>query len=134
MAYFKCNFYSQVLYQNTNINIIIPTPNSDEVLNNKDSSYFKKGNEYQTIYLLHGAYGDYSDWMRLTSIEHYAQNHKVAVVMPSVTNSFYQDMFRGENYLTYVTKELPEFVRTLFPLSEKREDNFTAGLSRNNFV
>jgi S-formylglutathione hydrolase FrmB len=133
MAFFQCNFYSQSLCVNTNIGLIIPTPNSDEVLNKKSSDYFKPGISYQTLYLFHGAYGDYSDWMRLTGIERYAQERKVAVVMPSVANSFYQDMYRGERYLTYVAEELPRFVRTIFPLSSARDDNFTAGLSMGGY-
>ena len=133
MAFLQCNFYSQVLHSNVVIGVILPSPNSSEVLSNGDSEYFHPGVLYQTLYLFHGAYGDYSDWMRFTSIERYAQQRKIAVVMPSVQNSFYQDMYLGERYLTYVTEELPRFVRTLFPLSVKREDTFTAGLSMGGY-
>ncbi|MDD2958641.1 MAG: alpha/beta hydrolase family protein [Lachnospiraceae bacterium] len=133
MAFFQTNFFSPVLGFNTDINVLIPTPNSDEILNHKKSDYFFDGAKYQVLYLLHGAYGDYSDWMRLTSIEKYAQNHKLAVVMPSASNSFYQDMFRGSSYLTYLTEELPQFVKALFPISAKRENTFTAGLSMGGY-
>jgi putative tributyrin esterase len=133
MAFFQCNFYSQSLYMNTNIGVIIPTPIPEEVYIKKDYNYFKPGVKYKTIFLFHGAYGDYSDWMRFTGIERYAQAHRVAVVMPSVSNSYYLNMYRGERYLTYVTEELPAFVRTIFPLSDKREDNYTAGLSMGGY-
>ncbi|SDM62844.1 alpha/beta hydrolase [Acetanaerobacterium elongatum] len=133
MAFFQCNFFSPTLCFNTDINVFIPTPNSDELQNGKKSDYFYDGAHFQVLYLLHGAYGDYTDWMRLTNIEKYAQNHKLAVVMPSASNSFYQDMFRGSAYLTYLTKELPEFVRALFPISLKRENTFTAGLSMGGY-
>ena len=116
MAFFQVNFFSPTLRFGTDVNVVIPTPNSDELMNHKDTSYFHTGAKYQVLYLLHGAYGDYSDWMRLTSIEKYAQNHKIAVVMPSASNSFYQDMYRGSQYLTYLTEELPEFIESLFPL------------------
>lgn len=133
MAFFQVNFFSPTLCFNTDVNIFIPTPNSDEILNNKKSDYFHSGAKFQVLYLLHGAYGDYMDWMRLTSIEKYAQNHKLAVVMPSASNSFYQDMHRGSKYLTYLTEELPAFVQSLFPVSAKREDTFTAGLSMGGY-
>jgi S-formylglutathione hydrolase FrmB len=113
--------------------VFIPTPNSDEILNNKKSDYLYEGAKFQVLYLLHGAYGDYMDWMRLTSIEKYAQNHKLAVVMPSASNSFYLDMYRGSAYLTYLTEELPQFVSALFPISRKRENNFTGGLSMGGY-
>lgn len=133
MAFFQTNFFSPALGFGTDIDVFIPTPNSDEILNNKNSDYFYDGAKFQVLYLLHGAYGDYSDWMRLTSIEKYAQNHKLAVVMPSASNSFYQDMFRGGAYLTYLTEELPRFVSSVFPVSAKRENTFTAGLSMGGY-
>ncbi len=133
MAYIQCSFFSQTLKFSTNIGVIIPSPNSDEIFNHTNPGYFEPGIKYQTVYLLHGGYGDCSDWMRWTSIERYAQERKVAVVMPSAGNSFYQDMYRGEQYFTYVTEELPRFVRTLFPFSHEREDNFTLGLSMGGY-
>lgn len=133
MAFLQCNFYSQVLHSNVVIGVILPSPDSSEVLSRGDSKYFHPGILYQTLYLFHGAYGDCSDWMRFTSIERYAQQRKIAVVMPSAQNSFYQDMYLGEQYLTYVAEELPRFVQTLFPLSNRREDTFTAGLSMGGY-
>lgn len=132
MAFFQVNFFSPTLGFPTDVNVFIPSPNSDEILNRKKTEY-KKNRKYQVLYLLHGAYGDYTDWMRLTSIEKYAQNHKLAVVMPSAANSFYEDMFRGSDYLTYLTEELPKFVSSVFPISTRREDTFTAGLSMGGY-
>lgn len=133
MAFFQMNFFSSALCFNTDVYVFIPTPNSDELLNHKKSDYFKEGARFQVLYLLHGAYGDCTDWMRLTSIEKYAQEHKLAVVMPSASNSFYQDMWRGSAYLTYLTEELPQFVNILFPVSRKRENTFVAGLSMGGY-
>ena len=133
MDFMQCNFFSPALNYSTNINVFVPTPNSDEVLNHKTADYFEEGNKFQVLYLLHGAYGDYSDWYRLTSIEKYGQTHKLAVVTPSVSNSFYQDMYRGSAYLTYILEELPAFVKSIFPVSDKREDTFVAGLSMGGY-
>lgn len=133
MANIHCNYYSNALQLNTDINVVIPTPNSDELMNHKDTSYWREGAKYQVLYLLHGTYGDYSDWCHLTSIEKYAQNHKIMVVMPSVANSFYQDMVYGPAYLTFLTEELPEYLGRLFPASTRREDSFVAGLSMGGY-
>lgn len=133
MAYIQCSFYSQSLKSGTTIGVILPSPDSNDIFGSGDLSYFSPGIRFQTLYLFHGAYGDYSDWTRNTSIERYAQERRVAVVMPSVGNSFYQDMYQGEPYLTFVSEELPRFVQTLFPLSSAREDNFTAGLSMGGY-
>ena len=103
----------------------LPTPNGD--------LYQRLRQAGTPMVFLHGAYGDYSDWARLTGIERYAQAHKIAVVMPSADNSFYQDMYRGGKYLTYFTRELPDYIARLFPVSTKREDTFVAGLSMGGY-
>ena len=43
--------------------------------------------------------------------------------------SCYANMAHGRRYYDYVANELPEIMRGMFPLSDKREDNFIAGLS-----
>ncbi len=133
MAFFQVNLFSPVLGFPVDVDIFVPTPNSDEVLNNKNSDYFTEGVKFQVLYLLHGAYGDHTDWFRLTSIEKYATLHKLAVVMPAVANSFYQDMHTGGAYLRFLTEELPEFVEKMFPVSTRREDTFAAGLSMGGY-
>ena len=133
MAFIQCNFYSKTLQSSTTINVILPSPDSNDIFGSGDMAFFSPGIRFQTLYLFHGAYGDYSDWMRNTSIERYAQKRRLAVIMPSVGNSFYQDMYLGDAFLTFVSEELPHFVQTAFPLSSAREDNFTAGLSMGGY-
>lgn len=88
---------------------------------------------YQTLYLLHGLSDDHTIWMRRTSIERYAALKNIAVVMPAVGRSFYQDMANGAKYWTYLSEELPALCQEWFPLSAKREDNFAAGLSMGGY-
>lgn len=133
MAFFQINYYSQILRINTNINVFIPTPDSEEALENRRTAFFQDGAKYQVMYLLHGTYGDYSDWMRLTSVERYAQSHKMALVMPSAENSFYHNMVKGADYFDYLTVELPAFITNYFPISRKRENTFIAGLSMGGY-
>ena len=128
MALIHCNFFSEALRSNTDINVIIPTPHPVETPLNP-GNYFHKGAKYQVLYLLHGTFGDYTDWQRLSSIEKYAQFAKLMVVMPSGANAFYQDMANGPKYFTFMTEELPAFIQTLFPASDRREDTFVGGLS-----
>jgi S-formylglutathione hydrolase FrmB len=88
---------------------------------------------YQTLYLLHGLSDDHTIWMRRTSIERYAAAKNLAVVMPAVARSFYQDMAGGPRYWTFLNEELPAVMRQFFPLSAAREDNFAAGLSMGGY-
>ena len=39
----------------------------------------------------------------------------------------------GENWFDLVEKELPEFVETNFPISDKKEDRYVAGLSMGGY-
>lgn len=128
MALLQCNFFSTTLCFGTNVDVFLPsvTPN-DEI------SRPYEGGRFQVLYLLHGAYDDHTSWLLQTSITRYAQDRCLAVVMPSVSNSFYQDMLYGSAYLTYLTEELPRFVESLFPVSTRRQDTFIAGNSMGGY-
>ena len=128
MGLIKFNFLSRVLREYTNVTVVLPTLTHQEVEENPNATYVS-GTKFQTLYLLHGVTGDDSHWGRFTSVERYAQNNKIALVMPSADNGFYSDLVDGRRYWTFISEELPNIARAYFPLSEKREDNFVAGLS-----
>lgn len=125
MSFIQLNFNSKCLGMRTNVNVIIPE--SDEIFSDKFSKNLK------TLYLLHGLGNDYSAYMRYTSIERYALKKNLAVIMPSADHSFYTDMEYGHNYFTFISEEIPRFIRNVFPLSDKREDNFIAGHSMGGY-
>lgn len=89
--------------------------------------------KHPTLYLLHGLSDDHTIWMRRTSIERYAASLGIAVVMPAVHRSFCTDMYDGGKYWQFVSEELPAIAQSFFPLSDKREDNFVAGLSMGGY-
>lgn len=127
MALFHCNFYSKYLGYDTQVNVILPE-NRDPYLFDEDRDYY-----FQAIYLLHGLGDDCNGWMRKSSIERYALEHQLAVIMPSGEDSFYLDTATGKNYFSYMTKELPKKMGKLFPISDKPEDTFLAGLSMGGY-
>ena len=89
---------------------------------------------FKTLYLLHGVFGSYIDWVNGTRIQRYAEEHDLAVVMPSGDNAFYVDQPGANNYYgEFVGKELVELTRKMFPLSRKREDTFIGGLSMGGY-
>lgn len=120
----NCQFYSPVLRRNTQVNVVVATPD-------EENQPVKKNQK--VLYLLHGLHGDASSWLHLSSIERYARDFDLTVVMPDAGNSFYQDMVHGERFFTYISQELPAFVQGLFPVSAKREDTFIAGLSMGGY-
>ena len=132
--FLTCHYFSFTLHRNTEINIVIPTPEGDEQIAavGKDVRYDYE-NGLPVVYLLHGAFGDNSSWMRYSSIERYLQSHNMIGVMAGVENSFYQDMVHGGKYYTFMTEELPAYITRLFPASKKREDTYIAGLSMGGY-
>lgn len=133
MAHIQLNFYSNELMKNSNVTVFLPTQDADDYLFGTGNAKYDSAKKYQTLYLLHGSYGDHSDWSRLSRVEQYAQAHCLAVVMPSGENSAYLNMDAGENYLNYIGRELPQFLQTIFPLSTQQKDNFIAGLSMGGY-
>ena len=86
-----------------------------------------------TLYLLHGLSDDDTIWTRHTSIERYATELGLAVIMPQVHRSFYTDEIHGNRYWTFLSEELPAIVNRFFRLSPRREDTFVAGLSMGGY-
>lgn len=123
MAFLHLSFFSQVLNMNTTVNVILP-----EV-----SAECTGADGYQVLYLLHGYSGNSDDWMRFTAVERYAQEHGLAVVMPSAGNSFYCNTASGDRYWDYIAEELPHVMQAYFPFSVKRERNLVAGLSMGGY-
>jgi putative tributyrin esterase len=129
MAFFDCHFFSDTLALSVSAYVLLPQQTSRQI----GMSGGKAATKYQTLYLLHGLSDDHTIWMRRTSIERYAANRNLAVVMPAVDRSFYQDMARGPRYWSFLSEELPTICRQFFPLSSEREDNFAAGLSMGGY-
>ena len=131
MALFDIKLFSTSLLTNTDVRVVIPTP--DEPFVPDSTPFYHKDKRYQVLYLLHGAFGDCTVWTRNTGIERYAQKYNLAVVSASVTNSCYLDMVHGPRFMTYMTKELPAFINAMFPVSDRPEDTFIAGLSMGGY-
>lgn len=134
MAIMTCNYSSSVLKRYVTINVFIPTPDGNEQISREDVQkqyHYKDG--LPVVYLLHGAYGNYSSWLRFSNVERYAQKHCCALVMASADNSFYQDKAHGDAYHTFFAEELPEFIKNVFPVSGKREDTYIAGFSMGGY-
>ncbi|MBQ8525715.1 MAG: esterase family protein [Clostridia bacterium] len=130
MALINIRFASEALGMQTNINVVVPQKSTQGEIGIKNNA---RGERYKTLYLLHGLSDDNSIWLRRTSIERYATEYGIAVVMPEVARSFYTDMKYGGKYYTFVSKEVPRIAREFLPLSDKREDNFIAGLSMGGY-
>ena len=127
MALLQIGFFAETLGKQVHMNVLLPQRSGSRALPGEIPSY-------PTLYLLHGMSDDYTIWERRTSIERYAADKNLAVVMPDGDLSWYTDMKFGGRYFTFLSEELPAVCRDLFPqLSQKREDTFVAGLSMGGY-
>ena len=129
MALLDCKFYSESLNLSTSMVVILPQ-NTESQIGMKNNA---AAGPHPTLYLLHGLSDDETIWTRRTSIERYVASLGIAVVMPAVHRSFYTDMESGGAYESFIAEELPRIARSFFPLSERREDTFIAGLSMGGY-
>lgn len=130
MALISVDFISESLKRTVTFNAIIPT---DKFV--RPGTPKPELKPFKTLYLLHGIFGNYTDWVTSTRIQRWAQDNDLAVIMPSGENGFYIDHAdrSDQMYGEFIGKELVDFTRKLFRLSEKREDTFIAGLSMGGY-
>ena len=130
MALIELKFFSQSLGMQAEAYVVMPQKSTVGEIGIGGKS---ESEEYKCLYLLHGLSDDHSIWLRRTSIERYAADYGICVVMPCGARSFYTDMKYGMKYFTYITEELPRVVREFFKVSDKREDTCIAGLSMGGY-
>ncbi len=129
MALLEATVHSQTLEREVDFLVILPESAQGLIgMESKESACCP------TLYLLHGMSDDHTIWLRRTSIERYASEKGLAVVMPAADLSFYSNMAMGEPYWDFISGELPALCRSMFPqMSRKREDTFVAGLSMGGY-
>jgi putative tributyrin esterase len=118
MALIRCDFASETLELDTSMTVLLPDEGDAPP---------------PVLYLLHGLTDDHTAWTRLTSIERYAAEKGIAVVMPQVHRSFYANEAYGMRFWDFLADELPRTVERFFRVSARREDTFVAGLSMGGY-
>lgn len=120
MAHLVVDYYADALGVQTRMHVLLPQRLA--------------AGKAKTLYLLHGMSDDEGTWMRRTSIERYAEEHGLAVVMPDGGLGWYTDMYRGLAWFKFISGELPALCRRFFPiLSDKREDTYIGGNSMGGY-
>lgn len=129
MALLQVSFFSKSLMRTVPVTVVLPV----------DKIFFlgmpvREEKPFKTLYLLHGIFGNHTDWVSGTNIQRWAEEKDLAVVMPSGENSFYVDNpGEGRDFGRFTGEELVEVTRKMFPLSRRREDTYIAGLSMGGY-
>jgi S-formylglutathione hydrolase FrmB len=112
--------YSEAMHRN--IKTIVIKPNN-----------YKKGNEFPVVYLLHGAYGRYDNWLlKVPSLQAEADRYSMLIVCPDGSvNSWYFDSPVDSSYKfeTHVGKEVPAYIDANYKTKKDRKYRAIVGLS-----
>lgn len=100
------------------------------------NSYAKSKANYPVLYLLHGAYGHFNDWLSKTPdknlLHNLADQYNIIIVMPEgETFSFYLDspVNKGSQFETYITEEVIQKVDHTYRTINDRKGRVITGLS-----
>lgn len=127
MALIQVTFTSRSLMRTVPLMVVLPVDKFD-----RDT--LRPERSFPTLYLLHGVFGNCTDWVSGTRIQRWAQERDLAVVMPSGDNRFYVDQpATADCYGRFIGEELVEITRRMFPLSRRRQDTFIGGLSMGGY-
>ena len=130
MAVIRTEFYAMSLGRQVRFTAVLANDVPSFVT--MDNPHFSR--PAKTIYLLHGHGGWDSDWLYNSPLTQLAGKYNVNFILPSGENWFYLDGEASDRkYCQYVGKELVDYTRKLFGLSDKKEDTFVGGLSMGGF-
>lgn len=125
MALLRADFYSNYLKRNVMLTAVIPV----DKMEGEKRAKGRRG-PYRTVYLLHGLFGRDVDWIDRTHVVETAEARDIALIMPSGEDGLYLNKPEiNEWHGKFISEELIEVTRHLFPLSSKREDTALAGIS-----
>ncbi len=127
MALFTVTYRSDVLKRDINFKAVFPY----DFLPDFGDGGKKK---LKTLYMLHGLNHNYESWLKESRFDRLARDLGMAVVFPDGQNSFYvEGPGPNSDFGKLVGEELVNFTRSVFPLSDKREDTFIGGFSMGGF-
>lgn len=100
------------------------------------NSYAKSKANYPVVYLLHGAYGHFRDWLKSTPdkmlLHNLADQYNIIIVTPEGENfSFYLDspVNKGSQFETYITKEVIQKIDKNYRTIADKKGRVITGLS-----
>lgn len=114
-------FQSKLVNATLPYNVILP-PDYDT----------SRATRYPVLYLLHGLFGHYSDWLTKSNVADYAAEHRLIVVMPEGNDSWYIDS-TTDKYESYILQELLPDVQQRYRTIEARYGRAIAGLSMGGY-
>ncbi|HOL70696.1 MAG TPA: alpha/beta hydrolase family protein [Bryobacteraceae bacterium] len=116
-------FQSESLGQERAFNILLPL------------DYETSTSRYPVLYLLHGLGDDHTAWSFMTNLSGYAAEHKIIVVMPDASRSWYVNSAANpkERFEDYIIKDLVPYIDSHYRTIPLRRARAVAGLSMGGY-
>ena len=116
-------FHSESLNRDMHYRIFLPR------------AYQKPAQHFPVLYLLHGLYGDYTNWDTRTHLEQYAEPLPLIIVMPDAGDSWYTNSATvpGDRFEDYIVKDLIPEIDSHYRTIPSRPARAIAGLSMGGY-
>ena len=99
----------------------------------KPDNYSSVKGGFETVYLLHGHSGNYSNWItRVPELKEYADRFRLIIVCPEGSFAgwyFDSPIMKDMQFETYVSKEVPAFIEANYLTKKSRYARAITGLS-----
>ncbi len=88
------------------------------------------------LFLLHGLYGDYTNWSKLTKLVAYSEDLDLIIAMPGVGDSWYANSPSdpAARYEDFVVRDFIAEIDGKYRTIADREHRFIAGLSMGGYA
>jgi S-formylglutathione hydrolase FrmB len=104
------------------------------------SAYTKNANQFPVLYLLHGGYGHFDDWIRKTPdstlLQNLSDQYNLIIVMPEgEIFSYYlnSEVNKVSQFETYITKEVIEKIDADYRTIKDKKGRAITGLSMGGY-
>ncbi|GAB2609024.1 alpha/beta hydrolase [Belliella aquatica] len=116
--------FSKAMNKSLKATVVLPSGSED------------KNQDFPSVYVLHGAWGNYLDWHKNVTkpnlLQNLADQYQMILVTPGVAPfSYYYDspLMDSVQYETYISKELIPFVDQNYPTKKDKNARAITGLS-----
>lgn len=98
-------------------------------------NYETSTTRYPVLYLLHGLFGHFDNWITHTNVVDYAAKYRIIIVMPEGGDGWYTDSATvpADKFESYIIKELIPDVENRFRTIRDRRGRAVAGLSMGGY-
>jgi S-formylglutathione hydrolase FrmB len=98
-------------------------------------SYGGTKRRFAVLYLLHGLFGSYNNWVELTGLRNYSDHYELVIVTPEGLDSWYVDSGTDKRarFEKYILRDLISGIDDIFRTRARRESRGIAGNSMGGY-